>query len=150
MIWLVRQFIAARIRCGGFNSRAIFVLARNRHANRLPVFDLPTTSLNGVPLYPSTAPHGTSSKFAAFLVGISWAKYLEDESPSMGIVLCCALAWSEIKERFREIGMRPIPQLLPPIAPHNLDLSYPARGYETCIHPHQAFVDACRAARASQ
>ena len=56
---------------------------------------------------------------------------------------------SEIKRRHKVsvTTLRPVPKLLPPRRPENLDLSYPARGFESCRHGHQAFVNACLAAR---
>ena len=56
---------------------------------------------------------------------------------------------SEIKRRHKSsaAAVRVIPRLLPPRRPENLDLSYPAASFESCRHPHQAFVDACAAAR---
>ena len=105
----------------------VYVLARTtRHGNRLPVFALPQTSLNGVPLLNSSS-HVTSPKFAAFLVNISWAKWVFSDDPKAGITLCCTLTWAQVKEHFRDHVLRPVPKLLPPRRPENLDLSYPAQ-----------------------
>lgn len=65
-----------------------------------------------------------------------------------GIVLVSGLSWAEVREQFRaEATTHPVPKLLPPRRPINLDLSYPAKGQETGRHQHQAFLSACVASR---
>jgi hypothetical protein len=89
--------------------------------NRLPVYLLPSKPSDSLPDLP---PHRTSPKFAALLVNVSWAKYVKPSQPKLGIVLLGRFAWAEVKEQFRA-GPRPVPKLLPPRRPENLDLSYP-------------------------
>jgi hypothetical protein len=58
---------------------------------------------------------------------------------------------SSIKARYRSSkpSLKPIPRLLPPRRPINLDLSYPEPGRTSIHHPHAAFVNACKFAASS-
>lgn len=114
-------------------------------SNRLPVYLLPKKSA----AFPSEPPHRTSPRFAAVLINISWAKYVNADDPALGIVLVYNLSWHEVREQFRG-SSRIVPKLLPPRRPENLDLSYPSRNFETTAHPHQAFVNACGLARSEK
>ena len=97
--------------------------------NRFPVFFLSTTSIDGVPYYPAEPPHRTSPKLAFAIVGSNWARFLNPDQPSLGIVLLAKVNFAEIRERFRKVTN--IPQLLPPQRPISLDLSYPAAYQES-------------------
>jgi len=122
-------------------SQPYFRLARMAN-NRLPVYLLPEKS---APL-PPVPPHRTSPSFAALLVTVGWARHVRIGNPRAGIVLMFRVSWAVVKEQFRS-GHRPVPKLLPPRQPENLDLSYPARSFESSRHPHAAFLQACQAAR---
>ena len=114
--------------------------------NRLPVYLLPNIPSESLPPSP---PHRTSPSFAALLVNVSWAKYVKESDLKLGIVLTFRTTWAVVKEQFRG-GHRPVPKLLPPRQPENLDISYPARGWESTRHAHQAFLTACQQARGAQ
>lgn len=52
---------------------------------------------------------------------------------------------SSIRHRFQDKSSRlakvPIPRLLPPLPPQNLDLAYPEAWRTTSGHPHHAFLE---------
>lgn len=106
---------------------------------RTPVFPLEHLQ------QPSPVSHYAPKLLAALLVADALAAYLDRAKPSSGIVLKTREPWAALKARYRFSNSmpRPVPRILPPRRPENLDLSYPSPGFETCIHPHQAFVRAC-------
>lgn len=61
-------------------------------------------------------------------------------------------SFANIKARHKvgKACVKPMPRLLPPSQPINLDLAYPEANRESGRHPHQAFLDECKIARALQ
>lgn len=114
-------------------------------SNRLPVFLLSTTTVDGVPYYPPDPPHHTSPRFAFTVVSSNWAAYLNPDQPSLGIVLLAKVSWTEIKNRFSKVTT--VPQLPPPRLPQNLDLYYPEPRRESGRPAYPGFAAACRKAR---
>ena len=103
--------------------------------------------------------HFVSRPFAAFLCSRPLDNFARRVSPSPApppqplavriskrlIHLTTAEGIAQLKVRFRPpaalpMGRRPIPRLLPPSPPINLDLDYPERWRVTVHHPHEAFL----------
>lgn len=95
-----------------------------RQKSRLPVF------LNA-PSIPQNPPHYSSYQFAALLVVLQIARWLDARNPRAGIQLRYNESWAAVKERFRTLPNKTIPVLAPPREPEPLMLSYPPRNNET-------------------
>jgi len=96
-------------------------------------------------------PQHSASKTLALLVLASYAARWTDQEKT-AIQLTTSESWKEVKLRVRgdkTLGQRPIPQLNSWRSYQTMCLqSYPEPNRSSLIHPHQAFVDACRASKA--
>jgi hypothetical protein len=112
MTWL-KNFVAEPA-CSAFVPKPVM----SKHKNRVPVF------LLGTP--PVISPHFSTTAFSLTLIADAAARPINPKKLKQGIQLLHAETWASVKDRYRHItGTRPVPQLLPPGKPINLDLNYP-------------------------